>query len=190
MVYDLIVLGGGPAGYLAGERAGHAGLKTLVIEKKSFGGVCLNEGCVPSKSLLYSAKIYDYAKHGEAYGVTMGEASIDQKKVIARKNKVVKTLVGGIEMTLKSNKVETVKASGKIKGRGAEGYVVEADGKEYVGKQLLIATGSAPVVPPIPGVKEGISAGLVLTNREILDLEEIPKNLVVVGGGVIGLEMA
>lgn len=190
MVYDLIVLGGGPAGYLAGERAGHAGLRTLVIEKRAFGGVCLNEGCVPSKSLLYSAKIFDYAKHSEDYGVTMGPASIDQKKVIARKNKVVKTLVGGIEMTLRSNKVDTVKAFGKICGRGADGYIVEADGKEYIGKQLLIATGSAPVVPPIPGVKEGVSSGLVLTNREILDLEEIPKNLVVVGGGVIGLEMA
>ncbi len=190
MIYDLIVLGGGPAGYLAAERAGHAGLKTLVIEKRSFGGVCLNEGCVPSKSLLYSAKVFDYTKHGDAYGVTVGSSSIDQKKVIARKNKVVKTLVGGIEMTLKSNKVEMVKAIGKICGRGADGYIIEADGKEYIGKQLIIATGSAPVVPPIPGVKEGVESGLVLTNREILDLEEIPKNLVVVGGGVIGLEMA
>lgn len=190
MTYDLIVLGGGPAGYLAGERAGHAGLKTLVIEKRSFGGVCLNEGCVPSKSLLYSAKIFDYTRHGDKYGVTVTESSIDQKKVVERKNKVVKTLVSGIEMTLKANKVDTVKAIGKITGRNAEGYTVEADGQVYTGKKLLIATGSAPVVPPIKGVKEGIEKGIVLTNREILDLTEIPKNLVVVGGGVIGLEMA
>ena len=190
MVYDLIVLGGGPAGYLAGERAGHAGLKTLVIEKRSFGGVCLNEGCVPSKSLLYSAKIFDYAKGGEKYGVTTNGASIDQKKVIERKNKVVKTLVSGIEMTLKSLKVDTVKAEGKIEGRGKEGFIVSADGNKYEGKRLLIATGSAPVVPPIPGVREGVEAGFVMTNREVLDLTEIPKNLVVVGGGVIGLEMA
>ena len=190
MVYDLIVLGGGPAGYLAGERAGHAGLKTLVIEKRSFGGVCLNEGCVPSKSLLYSAKIFDYAKGGEKYGVTTNGASIDQKKVIERKNKVVKTLVSGIEMTLKSLKVDTVKAEGKIEGRGKEGFIVSADGNKYEGKRLLIATVSAPVVPPIPGVREGVEAGFVMTNREVLDLTEIPKNLVVVGGGVIGLEMA
>ena len=103
-IYDLIVLGGGPAGYLAGERAGHAGLKTLVIEKRALGGVCLNEGCVPSKALLYSAKIFDYANgHGEKYGVTAENAKIDQKKVIARKNKVVSTLVGGIGMQMKKN---------------------------------------------------------------------------------------
>ncbi len=190
MVYDLIVLGGGPAGYLAGERAGQAGLKALVIEKRAFGGVCLNEGCVPSKSLLYSAKVFDYANHGDKYGVTVSGASIDQKKVIERKNKVVNTLVSGIEMTLKSHKVDTVKAVGKITGRSAEGYTVEADGKVYTAKHLLIATGSSAVVPPIPGVKEGVASGMVLTNREVLDLTEIPKNLVVIGGGVIGLEMA
>lgn len=190
MVYDVIVLGGGPAGYLAGERAGGAGLKTLVIEKRAFGGVCLNEGCVPSKSLLYSAKVFDYANHGDKYGVTVTGASIDQKKVIDRKNKVVKTLVSGIEMTLKSHKVDTVKAIGKITGKTPEGYTVEADGNTYIGKNLIIATGSTAVVPPIPGVREGVEAGLVLTNREILDLTEIPKNLVVIGGGVIGLEMA
>ncbi|MBR5218930.1 MAG: dihydrolipoyl dehydrogenase [Clostridia bacterium] len=190
MTYDLIVLGGGPAGYLAAERAGHAGLKTLVIEKRSFGGVCLNEGCVPSKSLLYSAKVFDYTKHGDKYGVTVSDSSIDQAKVIERKNKVVKTLVSGIEMTLKANKVEMVKAFGKITGRTADGYTVEADGQVYTGKKLLIATGSAPVVPPIKGVKEGVESGMVMTNREVLDLTEIPKNLVVVGGGVIGLEMA
>jgi len=190
MVYDLIVLGGGPAGYLAGERAGQAGLKALVIEKRAFGGVCLNEGCVPSKSLLYSAKVFDYANHGDKYGVTVSGASIDQKKVIERKNKVVNTLVSGIEMTLKSHKVDTVKAIGKITGRSAEGYTVEADGKVYTAKHLLIATGSSAVVPPIPGVKEGVASGMVLTNREVLDLTEIPKNLVVIGGGVIGLEMA
>ncbi len=190
MVYDLIVLGGGPAGYLAGERAGQAGLKALVIEKRAFGGVCLNEGCVPSKSLLYSAKVFDYANHGDKYGVTVNGASIDQKKVIERKNKVVNTLVSGIEMTLKSHKVETVKAVGKITGKTAEGYTVEADGKTYTAKHLIIATGSSAVVPPIPGVKEGVASGMVMTNREVLDLTEIPKNLVVIGGGVIGLEMA
>ena len=99
-MFDLIILGGGPAGYLAAERAGHAGMKTLVIEKRAFGGVCLNEGCVPSKTLLNSAKILDYAKHGDKYGVSTTGAAIDQKAVIARKNKVVKALVAGIRAQL------------------------------------------------------------------------------------------
>ena len=100
MIYDLIVLGGGPAGYNAAERAAHAGLKTLCIEGRSLGGVCLNEGCVPTKTLLYSAKIFDYAKHGEEYGVSFAGASIDHAKVVERKGRVVKMLVGGIQNTL------------------------------------------------------------------------------------------
>ena len=189
-MYDLIILGGGPAGYNAAERAGHAGLKTLVIEERALGGVCLNEGCIPTKTLLYSAKIYDYAKHGKDYGVTFGSAEIDHAFVVARKNNVVKQLVSGVGAKLKKSGVEVVKASGVIRERTAEGFVVEADGKEYVSKQLLIATGSAPALPPIDGLKESLNEGFALTNREVLDLPAIPKTIVVVGGGVIGLEMA
>ena len=100
-MYDLIVIGGGPGGYNAAEKAAHGGLKTLVIEKRAMGGVCLNEGCIPTKTLLYSAKIYDYAKHSESYGVKFAGAEIDHAKVIERKGKVVKTLVSGIEGTMK-----------------------------------------------------------------------------------------
>lgn len=189
-MFDLIILGGGPAGYNAAEKAGAAGLKTLVIEKRALGGVCLNEGCIPSKALLYSAKVYDYTKHGDQYGVTVQGSSIDQKAVIARKDKVVKALVSGIGMSMKKHGVTVVYAQGEILGRTAEGFQVAADGKTYTGRQLLITTGSAPVVPPIPGLREGVEAGYVLTNREILDLQEIPAQLVVIGGGVIGLEMA
>jgi len=186
MTYDLIILGGGPGGYLAAERAGHAGLKVLLIEKRNLGGVCLNEGCVPSKSLLYSAKVFDYAKHSEKYGVTTTGASIDHKAVVERKNKVVHTLVSGIKGLMKANKVTVVNGEGVIVDKNH----VKVGDDVYEGTRLLIATGSMPVVPPIPGVKEGLEGGYVLTNREILDLEEIPKNLVVIGGGVIGLEMA
>ncbi len=190
-IYDLIVLGGGPAGYLAGERAGHAGLKTLVIEQRALGGVCLNEGCVPSKTFLNSAKIFEHANGGgEVYGVTTTGASIDQKKVVARKNRVVNTLVSGVGMQLKKNKVDVVMAKGEILGKTEEGFKLKADGKEYVGKKLIIATGSEAVIPPIPGLRESVETGFGLTNREILDLEEIPEKLVVIGGGVIGLEMA
>lgn len=190
MVYDLIVIGGGPAGYLASERAGHAGLSTLLIEKRFIGGVCLNEGCIPSKALLYSAKVLEYAKHGEKYGVTAQNVTYDHEKVIARKNKVVKTLVTGIKAQLKKNNVTVVEGFGEIAGRNSEGYEVKVGNETFTGKRLLIATGSMPVVPPIPGVKEGVEKGYVLTNREILDIKTVPASLVIIGGGVIGLEMA
>ena len=189
-MYDLIILGGGPAGYNAAERAGHAGLKTLVIEERALGGVCLNEGCIPTKTLLYSAKIYDYAKHSADYGVTFGSASIDHAFVVNRKNGVVKQLVAGVGAKMKKSGVEVVKASAVIKERGADGFVVTADGKDYVGKQLLIATGSSPALPPIDGLADSLKEGFALTNREVLDLTAIPGTIVVVGGGVIGLEMA
>ncbi len=190
MTYDLIVLGGGPAGYLAAERAGHAKLNTLIIEKRSLGGVCLNEGCIPSKSLLYSAKIYDYAKHGEKYGVTFSGASLDHKAVVERKNKVVQTLVSGVKAAMKAHKVTVIDGEGIINGKDEQGFAVSVGSEVYHGKKLLVATGSMPIVPPIDGVAEGVKSGLVLTNREILDLEVLPSNLVIVGGGVIGLEMA
>ncbi len=189
-MYDLIILGGGPAGYNAAERAAHGGLKTLVIEERALGGVCLNEGCIPTKTLLYSAKIYDYAKHSKDYGVTFGSASIDHNFVVERKNKVVKQLVSGIAAKLKKAGVEVVNATATIKERSADGFVVTASDKEYVGKQLLICTGSSAAVPPIDGLKDSLSNGFALTNREVLDLKEIPRTIVVVGGGVIGLEMA
>ena len=189
-MYDLLVLGGGPGGYMAAERAGGAGLSVLLIEKNKIGGVCLNEGCVPSKTLLNSAKIFDHACHGEKYGVTSENVKIDQEAVINRKNKVVKNLVNGIKFTLKNNKVTVKEGLGMILGR-ENGIISVAVGKEvFEAKNLVIATGSEAVVPPIPGVKDGIADGTVMTNREILDLTTIPESLVVVGGGVIGLEMA
>ena len=189
--FDLVVIGGGPAGYLGAERAGHAGLKTLVIEKREFGGVCLNEGCVPSKTFLNSAKVTDYVNEAASFGVKVeGKPVVDQKFVVERKNKVVKMLVSGIKGQLAANKVVTKNAAAYIEGKAAEGYIVKAGEEKVIAKRLLIATGSAPVVPPIPGLKEGLEAGLVLTNKEVLDLTEIPEKFVIIGGGVIGLEMA
>ena len=190
MQYDLIVLGGGPAGYLGAERAGAAGLSVLCIEKGSVGGVCLNEGCIPTKTLLYSAKLYDGAKHGEKYGVSAQGLAVDHAKVVARKNKVVKLLVGGVKAALKQNGVTLIEGEGRVEGRDKNGFRVWVNGETHTAGKLLIATGSAPAVPPIPGFKEGMERGFVLTNREILALTEAPERLVVIGGGVIGLEMA
>jgi len=190
MTYDLIVIGAGPAGYLAAERAGHAGLKVLLIDKRFIGGVCLNEGCIPSKALLYSAKLYDLSRFSEKYGVTSEGVKYDHSVAMARKNKVVKTLVSGIKGALKANKVTTIDGQAMIKGRTDEGFSVQAGDEEFLGARLLIATGSTSIVPPIKGVAEGVEKGFVLTNREILDIDHVPEKLVIVGGGVIGLEMA
>ena len=187
--YDLIVIGGGPGGYLAAERAAHAGLKTLLFEKNSLGGVCLNEGCIPSKALLNSAKTYEHALHANLYGVSVSDVKIDQKAVVERRGRVVRTLVSGVRAKMKGAGVTVVMKEALIKGRNGDGFIVESAGETYTGKRLIIATGSSAVIPPIPGVRENIG-GFVLTNREVLELPEIPERFAVIGGGVIGLEMA
>ena len=188
--FDLIVLGGGPGGYNAAERAAKAGLKTAVCEERALGGVCLNEGCIPTKTLLYPAKIFDYAHHGEKYGVTVEGAKIDHAKVVDRKDKVVKTLVSGVAAKMKGAGVQVINGTAKIAGKSADGFAVECGGATYTAAKLLVCTGSEAVVPPIPGLRDSYAAGLAVTNREILDLRTLPKRVVVVGGGVIGLEMA
>lgn len=188
-LFDLIVIGGGPGGYLGAERAARAGLRTLLFEKRSLGGVCLNEGCVPSKALLNSAKLYEHARESKAYGVTCADVKIDQRAVVDRRGRVVRTLVSGVKAKMKAAGVTVVMEEATIAGRAAEGFRVTAAGKEYLARRLMIATGSSAVIPPIPGVRENLG-DFVLTNREVLELPEIPKNFTVIGGGVIGLEMA
>ena len=188
--FDLLVLGGGPGGYMCAERAAQGGLKVCLFEKRALGGTCLNEGCIPTKTLLNSSKMYRHATESAAFGVTVTGAVYDHAKVIDRKNKVVKTLVSGVGATMGANKVTVITADAKIIGRSGTDFAVEANGTTYVGSRLTIASGSETVVPPVPGLKEGLAAGFVVTNREVLDMKELPKDLVVIGGGVIGLEMA
>ena len=188
-MYDLAILGGGPGGYVAAERAGEAGLSVVLFEKKELGGVCLNEGCVPTKTLLYSAKVYDYTRHADHYGVSVEGSALDFGAVFKRKEKVVRKLVGGVKAKMKGARVEVVKGEAVITGRGAEGISITCGDASYNARNLLICTGSEAAVPPIPGLREGLG-DVVLTNREILSLSEQPKELVVIGGGVIGMEFA
>ena len=187
-MYDLAIIGGGPGGYCAAERAGSAGLSVVLFEKKELGGVCLNEGCIPTKTLLYSAKVYDYARHADLYGVSVEGASFDYSKILKRKTKVVRKLVGGVKLKMKNAGVTVVDGEAVIAGPVAGGFVVSCGGVEYVTRNLLVCTGSEAVVPPIPGLKE--AGDVVVTNREILAMEEVPAELVIIGGGVIGMEFA
>ena len=189
-LFDLLVIGGGPGGYLCAERAAQGGLKVALFEKRALGGTCLNEGCIPTKTLLNSSKMYRHATESTAFGVTVTGATYDHAKVIDRKNKVVKTLVSGVGATMSANKVTVISGDAKIAGRVEGGFAVEANGTTYNGRRLAIASGSETVVPPMPGLREGLASGFVVTNREVLDMKELPKDLVVIGGGVIGLEMA
>lgn len=188
MKFDLAIIGGGPGGYVAAERAGAKGLKVVLFEKKSLGGVCLNEGCIPTKTLLYSAKVYDTAKNGAKYGVSAGELAFDYAKIAKRKDKVVRKLVSGVGGKMKGHGVTVIKESAMIQGRSQEGISIAAGEEIYLAKDLLICTGSEAFVPPIPGLD--INADNVMTNREILDVKALPKSIVVIGGGVIGMEFA
>lgn len=187
MKYDVAIIGGGPAGYTAAELAAKNGLSTVLFEKNALGGVCLNEGCIPTKTLLYSAKTYDNIKHASKYAVSAESPSFDLPKIIARKNKVVKKLTAGIKMKMKENGVEVVSGVAEIQRRDDDGTItILCAENEYQSANLLICTGSETVIPPIPGLSETE----YWTSREALQAKELPASLVVIGGGVIGMEFA
>ncbi|MTK53653.1 dihydrolipoyl dehydrogenase [Paludibacter sp.] len=185
---DLAIIGGGPAGYVAAERAGARGLSVVLFEKKEMGGVCLNEGCIPTKTLLYSAKIYDNTLHGDKYGVFAENVSFDFGRIMMRKTKKVRKLVAGVNTKMKANGVEVVKGEAYIENRSQDGISIRCGEERYQAQNLLICTGSETFIPPIPGITE--AGDHILTNREILALKEQPESLVIIGGGVIGMEFA
>lgn len=180
---DLIVIGAGPGGYEAAIHAGRKGKKVVLFEREYIGGTCLNVGCIPTKTLLKSAHLFRECNHSASYGIELtSEAKINMKKVQERKDKVIATLTKGVEALLKKSGVEVIRAQAAIAEKG----VVAANGERYETENILIATGSRPAVPPIPG----IDSKAVLNSTSILELQTIPESLVVIGGGVIGLEFA
>ncbi|RKX85165.1 MAG: dihydrolipoyl dehydrogenase, partial [Spirochaetes bacterium] len=181
-MYDIIIIGAGPGGYVAAERAGKMGKSVLIVEKEHLGGVCLNRGCIPTKTLLNSTKLYKQAKSSAPYGVHAGDVSFNWNEALVWKNEVVQLQRNGVSFLMKENNVEVVKGSAEL----LEGKKISVDGKIYEGENIIISTGSSNFVPPVPGA-EGNN---VVTSDEILDLKELPESLAVIGGGVIGMEFA
>jgi dihydrolipoamide dehydrogenase len=182
MKYDLAIIGAGPAGYVAAKKAGGAGLKVLLVEGKKLGGVCLNEGCVPSKTLLQAAKTYHHALHGETFGVEVSDVRFNFEKANVHKTQVMDGMRKGIAGLMKKSKVAVVHGRATL----SEGRQVTVDGETHEADNVLICTGSSPTRPPIPG----IDGDNVLDSTGILELEKLPANLVVIGGGIIGCEFA
>ena len=183
-IYDVAVIGGGPGGYVSAIRAAQAGMKTVLIEKDKLGGTCLNRGCIPTKSLLQSAKTFDNAKNAALFGINVGNLSFDYEKIISRKDDVVSKLRRGIEYLVKGNGCTLVSGMAKFVDKNT--LEISGTGEKIKFQKAIIATGSYPAMPPIPGIDK---AG-ILNSDTFLDLKKYPSSAVIVGGGVIGIEFA
>jgi len=182
---DVVIVGGGPAGYVAAIRASQLGGKVILIEKDALGGTCLNRGCIPTKALLHSVEILESARRGKDYGINAGELIIDFTKIMNRKDTVVNTLVTGVQYLMKSNAIEVIKGTGKL----ISPTEVEVDSGQQEAVRatgIVLAPGSVPSTVPIPGV----DGSGVITSDDALQLSEIPQSLLVIGGGAIGVEFA
>ena len=186
--YDLVIVGSGPGGYVAAVRAAQTELKTAIVEKDPyFGGTCLWRGCIPTKALLENAAVWDQTRHAKEFGISTGELALDLSRVMDRKTKIVRKLGKGVENLLKTNKVDIHQGFGRLAGKGKVS-VTAPDGKVMVleTRHTMLATGSAPRL--LPGLKA--DGRRVVTSDEILDLKEIPKHLIILGAGAVGVEFA
>lgn len=181
-MYDLIVIGAGPGGYVAAIRAAQLGMSVLLIEKDQVGGNCLNRGCIPTKAYYENARVLHNVQNGQEFGIQVQGYSFDMKAAFQRKQQVVQQLVAGVERLLKANKVEIIRGQASLK----DSHTVLAQGQEYTAQRIIIAVGSKPAALPIAGNDDP----RLLTSDQALDLTEIPSRLAVIGGGVIGLEFA
>ena len=184
---DLIIIGGGPGGYVAAIRASQLGLKVTLVERENLGGICLNWGCIPTKALLRSSEIINTIKHADAFGITVRDFSFDLKKIVDRSRKVSAQLVGGIKHLMKKNKVNVVEGTAKLLGQGKV-EVTAADGQKttLAAKNIILATGARARV--FPGLEP--DGKLIWTYKEALQPNMMPKSLLVVGSGAIGIEFA
>lgn len=184
---DLVIIGGGPAGYVAAIRAAQLGGKVTLVEADALGGTCLNRGCIPSKALMHSVELYQSVKTAGQYGVNATGIGVDLVKMMARKNAVVAMLVSGVQTLLKGNKVEVIK--GRARLAAPMQVEIDAGGQKQTiqAKKIILATGSRPITLPIPGVD---SPSGIISAESILNLDCIPESLLMIGGGVIGVEMA
>lgn len=184
--YEVVVLGGGPGGYVAAIRAAKLGKKVALVEARELGGTCLNRGCIPSKTLLRHAEVIEAIEKAKSWGIETGEMTFSLSKMLARKDAVIQQLRNGISYLLKQGKIDVYNGFGKVRAEGSISIQL-ADKEEVIhGEKIVLATGSRPVVPPIPGIEDAA----YFTSDTIFDIEKIPESMVIVGGGIIGVELA
>ena len=186
--YDIVIIGSGPGGYVSAIKARHLGASVALIEKQDIGGVCLNIGCIPTKALIKSAKVYKTIQSSENYGIKVDKEYIklDWNNILKRKENIVNQLSKGVKMLLDKNGVDIYTGLGKV----VNPNLVEVNNEKLNTKNIILATGASALIPPIPGIKEAYEKKIVVTSKEILSLPSIPKDLVIIGGGVIGIEFA
>lgn len=184
--YEVVVLGGGPGGYVAAIRAAKLGKKVALIEARELGGTCLNRGCIPSKTLLRHAEVIENIEKAKSWGIETGPMTFSLSKMLARKDAVIQQLRNGIAYLLKQGKIEIYNGMGKV--LPDQSIAIQLEDKEEVirGENIILATGSRPVVPPIAGIEDAA----YFTSDTIFDIEKIPDSMVIVGGGIIGVELA
>ena len=186
MNFDIIIIGSGPGGYVTAIRASQLGFKVAIVEKESLGGVCLNWGCIPTKALLKSAQVFDYINHAEDYGIEIKNAKANFESVISRSRKVADGMSKGVEFLMKKNKITVINGFGKIKKNGKVEVINDTEHNEITGKHIIIATGGKSRV--LPNLKQdGVK---IIGYREAMTLDKMPKKMVIVGSGAIGVEFA
>ena len=183
---DIIIIGGGPGGYVAAIRAAKLGAKVCLIEKDNLGGTCLNYGCIPTKTIYRTAELLNNLSHMEQFGITVSNYEIDVQKIQERKRSIIKTLVTGVESLLKGNNIEVIKGEASLINKNTIIVGTKDEEIKLEAKTIIIATGSLSEIPSITGVDNK----KIITSTELLDFDHIPASLVVVGGGVIGMEFA